>query len=228
MRGIRIAPSILGADLGNLRGSLQSVVSGKGDQIHLDIMDGHFAPNITFGAGTVGALRPVTDIPFDVHLMISDPARHIESFPHAGSDILSVHAEAIDEGTFDSLYEKINSEGRALGLALKPTTQLPPWAEKKLERITVLLVMTVNPGFSGQRFDDSVLPKLSSLHRKISELGLATDIEVDGGIDLETVEAVVQRGANVLVAGAGVFKKRNVEEAISQLREKASMVQVTK
>jgi ribulose-phosphate 3-epimerase len=228
LEGIRIAPSILGGDLANLRGSVQSVVDAGADLVHLDIIDGHFAPNITFGPGTVKALRPITDIPFDVHLMIADPAKYVDSFLNAGSDILSLHVEAIDEDTFDVLHSKAISQGKALGLALKPATPLPAWAERRLGKISTLLVLTVNPGFSGQTFDSSVLPKLALLHRTITDGRFTTDIEVDGGIDLDNVQSVVRRGANIIVAGAGVFGKGNVERAISELRDKASMVQVTK
>jgi ribulose-phosphate 3-epimerase len=196
-------------------------VKGGADQVHLDVIDGHFAPNITFGPGTVKALRPLCDLKFDTHLMIENPAQYVERFLDAGSDLLTCHAEVLDGKSFDQLYSVVNRRGKELGLALKPRTPLPRWAADRLDKISTLLVMTVNPGFSGQTMDMSVMPKLKEMRSLVSAKGLETDIEVDGGVDSENVHHVVKRGGNVLVAGAGVYAKEDPVKAISALRERA-------
>jgi ribulose-phosphate 3-epimerase len=196
-------------------------VKGGADQVHLDVIDGHFAPNITFGPGTVKALRPLCDLKFDTHLMIENPAQYAEKFLDAGSDLLTCHAEVLDGKSFDQLYSVVNRRGKELGLALKPQTPLPRWAADRLDKISTLLVMTVNPGFSGQNMDMSVMPKLKEMRSLVSAKGLETDIEVDGGVEPENVHQVVKRGGNVLVAGAGVYAKKDPVKAISALRERA-------
>jgi len=196
-------------------------VKGGADQIHLDVIDGHFAPNITFGPGTVNALRPLCDLKFDTHLMIENPNQYAEKFLDAGSDLLTCHAEVLDGKSFDQLYSVVNRRGKELGLALKPQTPLPRWAADRLDKISTLLVMTVNPGFSGQTMDMSVMPKLKEMRSLVSAKGLETDIEVDGGVEPENVHQVVKRGGNVLVAGAGVYAKKDPVKAISALRARA-------
>ncbi len=224
MKDIRIAPSILAWDLGDLERAVEISVEGGADQIHLDVIDGHFAPNITFGPGTVKALRKRTDLKFDTHLMIEDPAIYVERFLDAGSDLLTFHAEVLDGPHFDELYRMVGKRGKEVGLAIKPKTELPQWASDRLDKVSTLVVMTVNPGFSGQSMDMSVMPKLEKLSGIVRERGLKTDVEIDGGVELENVHEVVKRGGNVLVAGAGVYAKKDPVAAISALRDIARKV----
>ena len=221
MNEIRIAPSILAWDLGDLERAVEISVEGKADQVHLDVIDGHFAPNITFGPGTVKSLRRRCDLKFDTHLMIDNPGLYVDKFLDAGSDLLTFHAEVLDGAGFDDLHRRVSSKGKEVGLALKPRTELPAWATDRLDKISTLVVMTVNPGFSGQTMDMSVMPKLARMSGLLKERGLKTDIEVDGGVEPENVHEVVTRGGNVLVAGAGVYAKKDPVEAISNLRKMA-------
>ncbi len=221
MREIRIAPSILAGDLGNLSAAVRLAEEGGADQIHLDVIDGHFAPNITFGPGTVGALRKVSDLPFDTHLMLSEPLKYAQKFIEAGSDILSFHVEVLDQPTFTELRRLLKKEGVRMGLALKPETPLPQWARRSLDEIEALLVMTVNPGFSGQPLDTGVLPKLAELAAIVRRSSPLVDVEVDGGIEESNVGEVVKRGGNVLVAGSGVYSKGDAKKSIRSLRERA-------
>jgi len=218
---IRIAPSILAWDLGDLERAVEISVKGGADQVHLDVIDGHFAPNITFGPGTVKALRRRCDLKFDTHLMIERPQLYVEKFLDAGSDLLTFHAEVLSGSSFDELYRTVNSRGKEVGLALKPETELPAWAFDRLDKVSTLVVMTVNPGFSGQTMDMSVMPKLEKTSAFVRTRGLHTDIEVDGGVEEENVHEVVKRGGNVLVAGAGVYAKKDPIMAISALRRRA-------
>ena len=227
MREIKIAPSILAWDLGDLEKAVSISVEGGADQVHLDVIDGHFAPNITFGPGTVKALRKRTDLKFDTHLMIEDPRAYAEKFLDAGSDLLTVHAEVMSGPSFDELHRTVKGRGREVGLAIKPQTQLPKWALDRLDKISALIVKTVNPGISGQAMDMSVLPKLQKVSGLVSEKGTGTDIEIDGGVEPENVHEVVSRGGNVLVAGAGVYAKKDPVGAIGVLREKAESARRT-
>jgi len=221
---IKIAPSILAWDLGDLEGAIQISMRGGADQVHLDVIDGHFAPNITFGPGTVKALRGRCDLKFDTHLMIDSPHLYVDKFLEAGSDLLSFHSEVLNGSKFDELYRAVHAKGKEIGLAIKPMTELPTWAAERLDRISTLVVMTVNPGFSGQTMDMSVLPKLRKISALVEGRGLPTDIEVDGGVEPENVQEVVKSGGNVLVAGAGVYGKKDPVSAISVLRERALQV----
>ena len=221
MRQIRIAPSILAWDLGDLERAVEISTEGGADQVHLDVIDGHFAPNITFGPGTVKALRRRSDLKFDTHLMIDQPLAYAEKFLDAGSDLLSFHAEVLNGESFDELHRLVRSRGKEIGLAIKPRTELPPWAADRLDKVSTLVVMTVNPGFSGQTMDLSVMPKLQELSRGVEERGTGTDIEVDGGVEQENVQEVVRKGGNVLVAGAGGYAKEDPVGAIAALRERA-------
>ena len=226
MATIKVAPSILAWDLGDLDRAVEISVQGKADQIHLDVIDGHFAPNITFGPGTVKSLRRLTDLKFDTHLMIDNPQAYAEKFLDAGSDLLTFHAETLGGSSFDELHRAVSGRGKQVGLAIKPQTELPKWAADRLDKISALVVMTVNPGFSGQKMDMSVMPKLSRLSSFVKEKGYATEIEVDGGVEPENVVEVVRRGCNVLVAGAGVYAKKDPVKAISLLREEAEKAEV--
>jgi ribulose-phosphate 3-epimerase len=222
----RIAPSILAGDMGNLRSAVEIADSGGADLIHLDVIDGHFAPNITFGPGTVRALRGASSLSFDTHLMISEPLRYVERFLDAGSDLLTFHVEVLDEMSFEQLLRSIRSRGKKIGLAIKPsTTALPSWARERLSELDVLMVMTVNPGFSGQQLDRSVLPKLEQIARELRETKANVDVEVDGGVELENVGELVRRGANILVAGAAVYGKGDPAGAIRELRDRCAAEQ---
>ena len=221
MGGVKIAPSILAWNLGNLERAVEISVEGKADQVHLDVIDGNFAPNITFGPGTVKALRRLTDLKFDTHLMIARPDAYVDKFLDAGSDLLTFHAEVLDGRAFDELHVRVRAKGKEVGLAIKPQTELPRWAMDRLDKISTLVVMTVNPGFSGQKMDMSVMPKLEGLSAAVRERRLGTDIEIDGGVEPENVGEVVKRGGNVLVAGAGVYAKKDPVRAISVLRAEA-------
>jgi ribulose-phosphate 3-epimerase len=226
LAGVKIAPSILAWDLGNLEEAVEISVKGRADQVHLDVIDGHFAPNITFGPGTVKALRRLTDMKFDTHLMIERPESFVSKFLDAGSDLLTFHVEVLNGQRFDELHRTVSSRGKEVGLAIKPQTELPKWAEERLDKLSALVVMTVSPGFSGQKMDMTVMPKLKKISEFAAEKGTGTDIEIDGGVEPENVVEVVKRGGNVLVAGAGVYAKKDPVSAISVLREEAAKVRV--
>jgi len=218
---IRIAPSVLAWDLGDLGEAVEISVRGGADQVHLDVIDGHFAPNITFGPGTVKALRRRCDLKFDTHLMVDQPWLYAEKFLDAGSDILTFHAEVLDGKAFDELHGAVARRGKEVGLAIKPSTELPDWAIARLDKVSTLTFMTVNPGFSGQAMDMSTMPKLERISALLKERGSGADIEIDGGVEPENVHEVVKRGGNVLVAGAGVYGKGDPVKAIGALRERA-------
>ncbi|MGA2664975.1 MAG: ribulose-phosphate 3-epimerase [Nitrososphaerales archaeon] len=222
-RPIKIAPSILAYDLSDLAAGLEIASRGGADQIHLDVIDGRFAPNITFGPGTVKALRSRSRMKFDTHLMISEPRLYVERFIDAGSDLLTFQAEVLDAASFDALASIVRSRGKEMGLALRPETALPGWAEDRLGALSAILLLTVNPGFSGQAMDRSVLPKIERVRRLADERGLALDIEVDGGIDAGNVQEVAGRGGNVFVAGAGVYGRPDPAGAIGELRARAAV-----
>lgn len=207
--------------MGDLGEAVEISVRGGADQVHLDVIDGHFAPNITFGPGTVKALRRRCDLKFDTHLMIDQPRLFVEKFLNAGSDILTFHAEVLDGNAFDELHGAVARKGKDVGLAIKPSTELPDWAVARLDKLSVLTVMTVNPGFSGQAMDMSTMPKLERISALLKEKGSGADIEVDGGVEPENVHEVIKRGGNVLVAGAGVYGKSDPVKAIGGLRERA-------
>ncbi len=221
VRRIRIAPSVLAWDLGNLGEAIDISVRGGADQVHLDVIDGHFAPNITFGPGTVKALRRRCDLKFDTHLMVETPELFAEKFLDAGSDVLSFHAEVLNGERFDALHRAVARRGKEVGLALKPSTELPEWARDRLDKLSTLVVMTVNPGFSGQQMDMSTMPKLERVNALIGDMGGGVDLEIDGGVEPENVREVVKRGGSVLVAGAGVYSKEDPVGAIASLRARA-------
>lgn len=223
MKGIRIAPSVLAWDLGDLGRAVDICKEGGADQVHLDVIDGHFAPNITFGPGTVKALRKRSDLKFDTHLMIDEPWTYVDKFLDAGSDLVTLHAETLSARKFDEVLSSVHAKGKEVGLAIKPSTELPDWASERLDRLTALVVMTVNPGFSGQSMDMSVMPKLERLGALVAEKGYGNDLEIDGGVEPENAGEVVKRGGNVLVAGAGVYGKEDPVGAISDLRRMADL-----
>jgi len=194
---------MLSADFSRLGDEIRRVEKAGSDWIHLDVMDGMFVPNITIGPGVIKALRPLTDLTFDVHLMIEDPIRYVGDFTKAGADYITVHAEA--KGDIDGAIDLIHRKGKKAGISLKPGTSVKD-IEKYLDRVELVLVMTVEPGFGGQRFMESGLPKIESLRRYASEHGLSYEISVDGGINRDTGKRCAEAGATVLAAGSYMFR----------------------
>jgi ribulose-phosphate 3-epimerase len=216
-RTIKIAPSILTADFGRLGEQIFEATAGGADYIHVDIMDGQFVPNITMGPLVVEAIRKATDIPLDIHMMVADPSRYVAEFASAGGDIITVHAEACTH--LHRAVQQIKALGKKASVAINPATPISA-IEEILPDLDQVLVMSVNPGFGGQQFIQGTLPKLERLRRMIDERGLATDLEVDGGVNARTIASVVKAGANVLVAGSAVYNnQQTVAEAISLLRK---------
>jgi ribulose-phosphate 3-epimerase len=199
---VRIAPSILASDFARLGEEVRAVEAAGADLVHVDVMDGRFVPNITVGPPIVGALRKVTKLPLDVHLMIVEPERYIDEFARAGADSITVHLEA--SAHLHRLVQQIRHAGKKAAVALNPHSSLDG-LEVVLPDLQMVLLMSVNPGFGGQQFIEAVVPKIRALRAEIDRRKLAVDIEVDGGIDAETAPVVVAAGATVLVAGSAVF-----------------------
>ena len=197
-----IAPSILSADFARLREEIDAVTAGGAGLLHLDIMDGHFVPNLTMGPPVVESIRRVTRLPLDVHMMVQEPDRYIERFAKAGADLISVHQEAVPH--LHRTVALIHECGAAAGVALNPATPLGT-LDDILPDIDYVLLMSVNPGFSGQRFIPSVTAKVGQLRRRLRERGLKTRIEVDGGVGPDTLKELLREGADLFVAGAAVF-----------------------
>jgi len=213
----KIAPSILSADFTRLAEEVKAVEQAGADYIHVDVMDGCFVPNITIGPLVVKAVRRSTRLPLDVHLMISDPDRFIDAFVKAGADILTIHAEAATH-LHRSLHY-IRTAGAKPSVSLNPATPLET-IEYVLGDVDMVLLMTVNPGFESQAFIPGMVPKIERLRKMIDQRGLNSDIEVDGGINAETIAQVSAAGANVFVAGSAVFYSRNYGETIRAMRDK--------
>lgn len=213
---VKISPSILASDYANLQSELERISTS--DLIHVDVMDGHFVPNISIGAPVTAACKKVCNVPFDVHLMISNPLDYAEDFAKAGADIICFHSEC-DSDTEETI-NKILSLGKKAGLAIKPATPIDE-VVKYLDKLSMVLVMTVEPGFGGQSFMESTMPKVEAI-RKINP---DIDIEVDGGINAETIKIAAKAGANVFVAGSAVFKSENPAETIAILRKNAQDAQ---
>jgi len=215
---IKIAPSILSADFSKLGEEVKRLEKAGADLIHIDVMDGHFVPNITVGSPIVKALRKKSELKFDVHLMIENPDFFIDSFIDAGADIISVHAECGYH--LNRTIQKIKQSGKKAAVALNPATPLTA-IEWVLNDLDMVLLMTVNPGFGGQFYIEAVTDKIRELKSIIDKKGLKVDIEVDGGIDLSNIYKVTEAGANVIVSGSTIFKAVNTEEIIASLKEKA-------
>lgn len=210
-----IAPSILSADGGRLAEEITSVEKAGADWIHIDVMDGHFVPNITMGPSIIAALRKTTSLPFDVHLMIENPENYIESFAAAGADIITVHVEATNH--LHRLVDQIKRCGKKAGVSLNPATSLA-LVEEILPDIDLLLIMTVNPGFGGQQFIQSMLPKITKARKLLSSLPNKPLLEVDGGVNLQNIKTIAQAGAQVIVAGNSVFNTSDYSKTIVDLK----------
>lgn len=213
---VKIAPSILSADFARLGEQVVEATKAGAHYIHVDVMDGHFVPQITIGSLVVEAIRPWTNLPLDVHLMIESPERQLEQFARAGADIITVHAEVCPD--LHKIVSSIKRLGVRAGVSLNPPTPLT-MIDEILPALDLVLLMTVNPGFAGQAFIEEVLEKIAWLRRILDERGLPVELEVDGGITAQTAPRAVAAGARVLVAGSAVFNRReSVKEAMTKLR----------
>jgi ribulose-phosphate 3-epimerase len=212
-----IAPSVLAADFTRLGQQLAEAQKGGADWFHLDVMDGHFVPNISFGPPVIASIRRASSLPLDVHLMISDPDRHLESFRTAGADLITVHQETCPH--LHRTLSRIRELGARTGVALNPATPAST-LERVLPFVDLVLVMTVNPGFGGQKFIADMTSKIAAVRAMIEDSGKAIHLEVDGGIDPTTAGTVVAAGADVLVAGTAIFRAASIGDAISAIRQK--------
>lgn len=212
MNKIIIAPSILSSDFANLESEIKNLEKNGADWVHVDVMDGHFVPNLTIGAPVVKALRRVTNIPLDVHLMIENPEKYIKDFALAGSDIITFHYEA-SKNNVDDLIVMIRSYGKKVGLSIKPKTKVSE-IEKYIKDVDLVLIMTVEPGFGGQKFMPDCAEKIS----EIKNISTQVIVEVDGGINIETATQCKKLGVDALVAGNYIFSSDNMKEAIASLR----------
>ena len=213
---IKISPSILASDFSRLGQEVSAMEAAGADMIHIDVMDGHFVPNISFGMPVIKSLRPVTNLIFDVHLMISDPLRYLGDFAKAGADMIVFHLES--DSDVKATIDEIHRLGKKAGISIKPGTPaeaLLPY----MKDIEMALVMTVEPGFGGQKFMPDMMEKLRILRAYCQENGLDVDLQVDGGIDLNTAPVAVENGANVLVAGSALFGKPDYTAAVAALRK---------
>ena len=212
----KIAPSILSADFTKLGFEIKEVENAGADYIHIDVMDGHFVPNITVGPLIVEAAKRATELPLDVHLMIDAPDKFISDFAKAGSDIITIHAETCRH--LHRAIQQIKEAGKMAGVSLNPTTPVLA-LEHIIEDVDIILIMTVNPGFSGQGFIRSTLSKIKKVRRMIDERGLKIELEVDGGIKVENIGEVSKAGADVFVAGSAIFGSKDYKKTIAMMRK---------
>ena len=219
MKKIQISPSILSADFSQLGNEIKKLEDGGADMIHVDVMDGHFVPNLTIGPPVIKALKKQSSMLFDVHLMISPVHKYIEAYSEAGADIITIHPEATDD--LQSSISKIKSLNKKVGVSLNPETKIDV-IMNYLEQINLVLIMSVNPGFGGQKFMPEVLIKVKALKKIQEEKGLDFDIEIDGGINFENSKIAIEAGANILVSGTTIFKSNNgdIKKNIELLKSK--------
>ena len=219
MKNIQISPSILSADFSQLGAEIKRLEEGGADMIHVDVMDGHFVPNLTIGPPVIKALRKHCSLKFDVHLMISPVHKYIEAYADAGADIITIHPEATDD--LNSSILKIKELNKKVGVSLNPETKIDIILNV-LDKIDLVLIMSVNPGFGGQKFMPEVLDKIKELKKIQKEKGLNFDIEIDGGINFENSKAAIEAGANILVSGTTIFKSNNgdIKKNIELLKSK--------
>ena len=213
---IQISPSILSADYGNLEPELRRITAAGADMVHIDVMDGHFVPNITLGAPIVKCIRHATDLPFDVHLMISDPQKYIPDFLSAGADSITFHIES-DGDTAETVYLILRS-GKKAAIAVKPATPIET-VYPYLDKISMVLVMTVEPGFGGQSFMEDMMPKIVALRQECARRGIENmDVQVDGGIGAKTIAVAAKAGANVFVSGNALFSSADMQKTIAEFK----------
>lgn len=212
---IKISPSILSADFANLQRDIEAISTA--DYVHVDVMDGLFVPNISIGIPVVKSIRPVTDLPLDVHLMIDRPVRYVEQFCDAGADLVTCHVEADTEENIHAAIAKIRAKGKRPGVVVKPKT--PASAVLPfIDEVDIILVMTVEPGFGGQKFMADMMPKVAQIRQYIDAMNPGCELEVDGGVDPVTAKVCAASGANVLVAGSAVYKAADIPARIQELR----------
>lgn len=217
---VKISPSILSSDYGKLSSELKRMEDCGADMLHVDVMDGHFVPNITLGAPIVKCIRKSSSLPFDVHLMISDPYKYIPDFVKAGSDIITFHVES--DSDIEKTIDLILASGKKAGLSVKPKTPIET-VYPYLDKLSMVLVMTVEPGFGGQSFMEDMMPKVSAVKAEIERKGLDIDIQVDGGINKDTISVAAKAGANVFVSGNAIFSSNDAAKTIADFKAKASV-----
>jgi ribulose-phosphate 3-epimerase len=219
MNAVKLAPSILSADFARLGDQVREAERAGADRIHVDVMDGHFVPNLSMGPVVVKSLRPVTRLPLETHLMVEEPDRYVEAFARAGSDTLIIHVES--KGDLRQTLRHVKQLGKKVGVTLRPPTPVTA-IEAVLPEVDLVLVMTVNPGFGGQAFMHDMLPKVRRVHELIAQINPAIELEVDGGIDVDTTPLVVAEGARVLVAGSAIYGAKDGVKAAMDRLSKAS------
>ena len=219
MKKIQISPSILSADFSQLGNEIKKLEKGGADMIHVDVMDGHFVPNLTIGPPVIEALKKQSSIPFDVHLMISPVHKYIQDYASAGADIITIHPEATED--LNSSITKIKKLNKKVGVSLNPQTKIDAITEY-LDKIDLVLIMSVNPGFGGQKFMPEVLDKIKDLNKIKEKKNFNFDIEIDGGINFDNSKKAIQAGANILVSGTTIFKSNNgdIKKNIELLKSK--------